>query len=231
MRGNIIQWDGINGIVAASGQRYAFDILTWRGDAAPKADLPVNLLIKDGVLAEVTPLADSDIAMGKFSQFGGEGSKMAKGILDYVGMDVAVAYGAFALSALFLGMLLASSRYVAAEVSITMAGVLNGIQQQQQNVSNGGFGLLLVFLVVATIAVPYFWRDKLAPLVFCIPLLVTLYADYQVFHLISNVKQMMGSYGISTPVPFSAGMGVYGSTLIAAYLALRGVLKFKSAAH
>lgn len=231
MRGNIIMWNGEKGIVAASGERYDFDINTWKGDVAPKTDMPVMLTISNGVLSAVNPLASADLTKEKINKMSGEGSKIAKGIFDDVGIDVAIAYGAFALVALFFTFMSGSGPLKS--LAMGMPATLNasgGIA----SISNGGFGLLLILLSVATIAVPYFWKNKFAPLAFAIPLLVTLYAAFKVYQLNAPIRDMTkqlgamgGAYGKALASSgFSLSVGGYLALAIGVYLAFRGVTRY-----
>lgn len=235
MRGNIIQWNGEKGIVSASGQRYDFNIHLWQGGVAPKPDMSVTLTLNEGALLGITPIADVDLAKEKLNQISGQGSKIAQGILSDVGIDIAIAYGAFALSALFLNMLAGTGMMAA--LTAKMAGVLNGMPvDKDAGFSNGGMGFLLVLVAIATIAVPYFWKHKFAPLALCLPLLIVFFADYQTIHIIYTFKHMMdglssGMFGnmMSSMTPtFSIGFGAYISTGLAAYLAFRGFIRFKN---
>ena len=70
--------------------------------------------------------------------------------------------------------------------------------------SGSGKGVFLVLLATATIAVPYFWKHKLAPLAFAVPLLFTacgfwpLYkqhsAEHEAMEAIGEFGQMMGQW-------------------------------------
>jgi hypothetical protein len=88
MRGNIIMWNGEKGIVTSSGQRYDFDIHSWKGDVAPKPDMSVTLTLNEGALLGITPIADVDLAKEKLNQISGQGSKIAQGILSDVGIGI-----------------------------------------------------------------------------------------------------------------------------------------------
>lgn len=235
MRGNIIMWNGEKGIVAAEGQRYDFDINTWKGDVAPKADMPVEFTMADGILSAVNPIASADLTKEKMNKIGGEGSKIAKGIFDSVGMDVAIAYGAFALVALFFAFMSGTGPYKS--LSLGMAGTINA-SGGMTSPSNGGFGLLVVLVSIATIVVPYFWKEKFAPLAFVVPLLVTLYAAFKVYQINAPIRDMAkqlgamgGGYGRALASSgFSLSIGAYLAIAIAVYLAYRGITRYLNAA-
>jgi hypothetical protein len=65
-------------------------------------------------------------------------SKIAKGVFDSVGIDIVLAYAAFAVVALFFNIMTGSGMYAA--LSGGMAATINGFQNSQY-LSNGGVGL------------------------------------------------------------------------------------------
>lgn len=230
MRGTIIMWNGEKGIVAASGQRYDFDINLWKGDVAPRPDMTVDLMLGEAGLLGLNPIAEADLAKEKLTQISGEGGKMVKGVIDYVGKDVAIAYALFALSALFLSMV--SGKGMLGVISIKLTTILNGLETGGDSAS----GLLMVWLAIGSVAVPYFWKHKYAPLAHCIPLLLTLYADLQLYRTYAAAKAEMAQMGnlfggqmlkgLAANVGFELGIGVYATFACAAYLAFRGSARF-----
>jgi hypothetical protein len=251
MRGTIIMWSGDKGVVAIpTGERYEFGIDHWRGDSAPKPDMSVHLTLMEGTLTAVNPILEIDLAKERIGKLGEEGVKVARGVLDNVGKDVAVSYGVFAVFALFFNML--SGKGMFASLAITLPGLLNGVEgmiRQGAGFSSGGTGLLLVLLAIASVSVPYFWKHKYAPLAFFFPLVVTLYADLQLYRAYSAVKEqfaelnqlgstlgsMFGSNtfsGKSTPqisvdIPVELGIGAYVCLAAAAYIAFRGFRRYR----
>ena len=163
----------------------------------------------------------------------GKGGEMAKAVYANVGKDVAIAYGAFLIAALFL--------------SVISAGGLIGINFKLTNLLSDNMGMMgkgkgvfLVLLATATIVVPYFWKHKFAPLAFLGPLLVTLMAFYPLWEQHrEQQKQMeaMGEYGQMmgqmAQQMGGGGMGIgdlgFGAWIIiaaSAYLAFKGVTRF-----
>lgn len=223
MRGTIIAWNGESGTIAAAEQRFEFDIKLWQGNVAPKPDMVVLLSLDGDTLTGLTPVAEGDLAKEKMAQLGTQGVALAKVIGQDIGKDVAIAYGVFAIVALFLPFL--SGNGFLAALSITLADIVTGIR------GSGGVGVLLVLLATASIAVPHFWKHKLAPLALCAPLLVTLLADLQAFqafsHMNSTMDQLENALGeFNRPSPFSLGLGFYISLLVAGYIAYRGVMRY-----
>jgi hypothetical protein len=100
----------------------------------------------------------------------GAGGKYAKAIVESAGKDVAIGYGLFLIIAIFVSLISAEGPF---QVKILLADLLSGDMARAALGGGNGKGLFLVLLATATIAVPYFWKHRLAPLAFVVPLLVT----------------------------------------------------------
>jgi hypothetical protein len=234
MRGTIIMWSGDKGVITAGGQRYDFGINEWQGATAPAANMTVEIVVTDGKLSGVTPVNEADIAKEKMAAMTGQGGKIAKAVFENVGKDVAIAYGVFFVAAFFLNV-------------ISSAGML-GIELKMSNLLSSNMGIggtgqgsFLILLATATIAVPYFWKHKFAPLAFVVPLLVTLkgfwplYQQYresqEAMEAMGEFGQMMGQMqeqmtGNSGGLFDNLGFGTYVIIAAAAYLAFKGVVRF-----
>ncbi len=238
MRGTIIMWSGDKGVVTAGGQRYDFDIHQWQGATAPAANMTVDIVVSEGRLTGVTPVNEADLAKEKMAALTGKGGEMAKAVYANVGKDVAIAYGVFLVAALFLSVISAGGMF---NIRITLAHLLSGNPFAMLGGSSGG-GVFLVLVATATIAVPYFWKHKFAPLAFLVPLLVTLKAFwplYQQYREQQRAMEAMGEFGrmmgqMAQQMGGDAGGGMFdnigfGAYLIAAavlYLAYKGVTRF-----
>ncbi|MGH7727556.1 MAG: hypothetical protein ACREM2_02025 [Vulcanimicrobiaceae bacterium] len=122
-------------------------------------------------------------------------------------------------------------------LNIAMPVVLNGLGAIAGGgvPSSGGSGLLLVLIALASIVIPYFWKSRYAPLAYCLPLLVTLYADLGAYNAFSALKAEVGDLSSGGDAPsvgavFSLGLGAYATLLIAAYLAWRGYQQYRRTA-
>jgi hypothetical protein len=102
----------------------------------------------------------------------------ARAFLAAIGVDVAVCYGAFAVMGLFLDVL---STGGILDTRVTLADLLSGDLTQAALGGDSGWGVFLVLLATATIAVPYVWKRRLAPLAFVVPLLVTLLGFWPIY--------------------------------------------------
>lgn len=103
---------------------------------------------------------------------------MVRAALAVIGLDVAIAYGVFLVVGLFVGLVSADG--VMSE-NLTLADLLSGDPAEVALDGGTGKGVLFVLLAAATIALPYFWRRRIAPLAFVVPLLVTLAAFWPLY--------------------------------------------------
>jgi len=238
MRGKIIMWSGDKGVVTAGSQRYDFDISHWQGATAPAANMTVEIATADGRLTGLTPVNEADLAKEKLAAMTSEGSKYAKAIFENVGRDVAIAYGVFFIIAMFVSLISAGG-FV--DFKITLADLLSGDIARAAISGSSGKGTLLVLLATVTIAVPYFWKHKFAPLAFTVPLLFTILgfwpvykqhrAQQQAMEAMGEFGQMMGQMGQqmggSTAGPIdSLGIGAWLLFAVVIFLAFRGVMRF-----
>ena len=153
-----------------------------------------------------------------------------------VGADVAIGYGLFFLIAIFVSLVSAEGPF---QVKIMLTDLLSGDMARAALGGGNNKGLFLVLLATATIGVPYFWKHKLAPLTFVVPLLFTfmglwpLYkqhrAHQEAIEAMGEFGPMMGQMGSEMGAgsgPFD-GLGIGAWLLFAAvtYLAFKGVMR------
>src|SRR5262245_33697610 len=180
MRGSIIMWNGERGVVAADGRRYEFDIGVWHGNVAPAANMTVEIAADDGKLSGLTPISEAELAKESLAAMTGEGRKYAQAIFADVGQEVAIGYGVFFFLAMFVSLISGAGHM---DVRVTLADLLSGDTARALRGEGGAGGVLLVLLTTATIAVPYLWKHKLAPLAFAVPLLITAKAFWPLYGL------------------------------------------------
>ena len=234
MRGTIIMWSGEKGVITAGGQRYDFDIQQWQGATAPAANMTVDVVVGDGQLAAVTPVNEADIAREKLAALTTQGGKVAKAVFENVGKDIAIAYGIFLVAALFLSVV-SSGGMLGIELKLT------NLLSSNMGIAGNGQGVFLTLLAAATIAVPYYWKHKFAPLAFVVPLLFTLKAFWPLYQqhrearkameAMGEFGQMMGQMaqqmtGNSGGIFENLGFGAYIIFAAAIYLAFKGVVRF-----
>jgi len=235
MRGTILMWSGDKGVVSAEGQRYDFGINEWKGSTAPAANLTVDVVVTNGRLSSATPVSEADLAKEKMAALTGQGGKVAKAVFENVGKDVAIAYGVFLVAALFLNVISASG-------IIGISFKLTNLLSDNMGMMGNGKGTFLVLLAAATIAVPYCWKHKFAPLAFLGPLLVTAMALWPLWQqhqqqqkqmeAMGEFGQMMGqmaqNMGGGTTGMGDLGIGAWVIIAASAYLAFKGVMRFLS---
>ncbi len=237
MRGTIIMWSGEKGVVTSAGQRYDFDINHWQANVAPAANMTTDLIVADGKLVSLTPVNEADLAKEKLAAMTGEGSRYAKAIFENVGKDVAIGYGLFFIIALFVSLISVEGPF---QVKIMLTDLLSGDMARAALGGGNGKGLFLVLLATATIAVPYFWKHKVAPLAFIVPLLFTftgfwpLYkqhrAQQEAIDAMGEFGQMMGQMGEQMGAntgPFdSLGIGAWLLFATVIFLAFKGLMRY-----
>jgi hypothetical protein len=237
MRGTVLMWSGERGVVTAGGQRHDFDINHWQGNVAPAANMTVEVTTADGKLGSVTPVNPDDLARERLAAVTGEGGKYAKAILADVGRDVAIGYVAFFVIAMFVS-LITTNGYV--DVKVTLADLLSGDMARAALGGGSGKGVLLVLLATATIAVPYFWKHRLAPLAFSVPLLFTAMAFWPLYRQQRQqqdameamgefgqaMSQMAEQMGAQTSAFDAIGIGAWLLVATVIFLAFKGITRF-----
>lgn len=237
MRGTIIAWSGDKGVVTAGSERYDFDIGHWEGVTAPAPDMTVDIATSDGRLTRLSPVSEADLPLEKPAAAVGEGRSNARAILASVGRDVAIAYGVFLALALFVSVV---SMPGIVNVPVTLADLLSGHAGLSALTASSGKGMLFVLIATATIAIPYFWRHRLAPLAFAVPLLFTLYgfwplykeqrAQREAMEAMGELGAMMGEMAeqmggnIGGPLD-NLAVGAYLLFATVIYLAVRGGMR------
>ena len=237
MRGNIILWAGDHGIVTAGGKRYEFDIDHWQGNVAPATNMTVDVTIDDGELATLTPVSEADLARESLAAMTGEGSRYAKAIFADVGKDVAIGYVAFLFIALFVSLV---STQGPVDFNVTLADLLSGDMAHAALGGGSGRGVLLVLFATATIALPYFWTHKLAPIAFAVPLFVTALALWPLYRehrgqqqavealgeFGAEMSRMAEQMGAETSAFDGIGFGAWLLVTTVIFLAFKGIVRY-----
>jgi hypothetical protein len=81
------------------------------------------------------------------------------------------------------------------DVEVTLADLLSGDMTRAALGDGSGRGVLLVLLATATIAVPYFWKHRLAPLAFAVPLQFTAKALWPLYEQHRQQQEAMAALG------------------------------------
>ena len=139
------------------------------------------------------------------------------------------------MAALFLGLISAGG-------VVGISFKLTNLLSDNMGMMGNGKGTFLVLLATATIAVPYFWKHKFAPLAFLGPLLVTLMAFWPLYdqqrqakkqmeamgefgQMMGQMAQQMGGGGGGIG---DLGLGAWVIIAVSVYLAFKGVMRFLS---
>lgn len=237
VRGEIIMWNGERGVVAAAGRRYEFDINQWGEDFAPRSGLKVVLLVENDTLQMINsapreggPVKElsglRSMASGKWREF----------ILD-APVSVIMAYFVFVLC--MISPIVVYARRFNAWEGYGLIGVVNDFDYKYFTLL-GVIGFLLILLSSLSIAVPSLSKNRYAPLAWCVPLLVFLFATYRLFSIISRraehkelAKELFGEG--SSQVLFlekmgdlSIGPGLFLGGALALFLAIKGYRRFRA---
>jgi len=159
-----------------------------------------------------------------------------RAFLAAVGADVSIGYGLFIVIAIFVSLISAAGPY---QIKIMLTDLLSGDMASAALGGVNGKGLLLVLLATATIAVPYFWRRRLAPLAFVVPLLFTFVGFWPLYKQHRAQQEAMDALGEFGPAmgqlgqQMGAGSGPFDSFGIGAwllfatviFLAIKGVMR------
>lgn len=160
-----------------------------------------------------------------------------KGVVAAAGLDVAIGYGVFVLVALFVS-LVTTNGFI--DVKVTLADLLSGDMARAALGGGSVRGVLLVLLATATIAVPYFWKHRLAPLAFAVPLLFTARAFWPLYEQHQQQQEAiraMGEFGqamtgmaeqmgAQTSAFDAIGIGAWVLVATVIFLAFKGVTRF-----
>jgi hypothetical protein len=189
MRGTILHFDGTQGIVSSGGTQHRFTLEQWRSDVPPETGQQVEIVLAGEEVRSVTKIETTQIAQEKAIQYWGRARQIGQATYQEAGRMVTVAYGLFALLALFADTV--------RNIPITLPGLVNGFSWGDllyPDRLNGGLGLLLVFLAILSIALPVFWRDARASLAYTLPLVVTVIGLYHLITAISDVSSLAGGF-------------------------------------
>lgn len=190
MRGRIIHYNGNDGrgLIAADNRQLPFEITHWRSDTAPAVNLVVELTLAGDVLESVTRVTDDVLLKEKASQLAGKlgsasgaalqsikdaappnaGASVAGG-WQLLGKPLLIAHGVFTFAALMLPFLSINPLGLGGK-SFTLAG----LSEASEAIGTSVGGALWVWLAILSLALPVFWRNRLAWLALLLPLFVSL---------------------------------------------------------
>ena len=142
-----------------------------------------------------------------------------RAFLAAVGVDVSIGYGLFFVIAIFASLTSAEGPY---QIKIMLTDLLSGDMASAALGGINGKGLFLVLLATATIAVPYFWKHKLAPLAFVVPLLFSFMGFWPLYKQHRAQQEAMEA----SSGPFdSLGIGAWLLFATVIFLAFKGAMR------
>ena len=190
MRGRIIHYNGTDGkgLISANQRQIPFEISHWQSEIAPAINQVVDLVLDGDTPTSVTRVTDdvllkekaTDLA-GKLGAAGGAAlhslrdaapgniSHAPTDALQRLGKPLLIAHGIFAFSALMLPFLSIDPLGLGGR-SFTLVGLSEASEAMGTSVG----GALWVWLAILSVALPVFWRNRLAWLALLLPLLATL---------------------------------------------------------
>ena len=160
-----------------------------------------------------------------------------KAMIENVGIDVAIGYGLFLFVAVFVSVI-SMAGFI--DIKVTLADLLGGDMAHAAVADGSWRGIIVVFLATATIAVPHFWKHKLASLAYAVPLLVTAFgfwplyeqhnAEREAIEALGELGRMAGQSAEqlvnSAGGPFdNLGIGAWVLIATVLFLAFRGVTR------
>ena len=211
MRGKIIHYNASDGkgLVAATGQQFAFQIGQWRSDSAPAVNQTVELQFgEDGTLQSLAKVSDETLLKEKASELAGKlgsvggaalGTLKAnspgaaaglQGGLARLGKPALGLYAVFAVSALFLPYLKIKHPFGGEGRAFSLVGLSDLSQQLGASVG----GSLLPWLAILSCALPLFWRNRFAWLALLLPLLATLKPFLDVVWAIRKITRQASQF-------------------------------------
>lgn len=190
MRGKIIHYNGADGkgLISAGQRQFPFEITLWRSDTAPSINQTVDMALAGESLESVTRVADDVLLKekagqlaGKLGSAGGAALQSLKdatpagmpgtpsGAVQFLGKPLLIAHGVFAFAALMLPFLTIDPLGLGGQ-SFTLAGLSKASEAMGTSVG----GALWIWLAILSIALPVFWRNRMAWLALLLPLFAAL---------------------------------------------------------
>jgi len=238
VRAKIIQYNSTEGtgIAVAEGQQYEFNIRLWRSNTAPATGQTVEITLEGEAITAVSLVSAevlakeraSQLASGLSAQLSAAGAKLnasaqsgglGKGILQLLPVPALVAYVVFVLSATVFDV-----------ITMNVFGMKQGFTMWNASQFNIGGIQFLLILAFLSIIVPIVWQDKRAWFVMLLPLLPLLKLWYGFSSLTSGMSKATQGFGMDNinvgalvSEVFSIGLGGYGATIAALFLAGYGL--------
>ena len=208
MRGRIIHYNGADGkgLIAADQRQVPFEISHWRSDTAPAINHTVELVVTGDTLQSVTRVTDDVLLKEKASELAGKlgtaggaalqslkgaapagASSRPAGALQFLGKPLLVAHGLFVFAALLLPFLTINPLGLGGK-SFTLAGLAEASEAMGTSVG----GAVWVWLAILSIALPVFWRHRMAWLALLLPLFAAIKPGIDLAFAASKATSALG---------------------------------------
>lgn len=229
MRGAILSFTGQEGVISSQGTQYPFRLDQWKSDQSPAPGQSVEFTVQGTDAVAVTRVDPTQMLEEKGRIWLGQAKTMAENTYRDAGKPITIAYGVFAVFALFAD--------VVRDVPMTLPGLVNGLSWYTLANSsgvNGGFGFLLVLLAILSIAVPVFWQHPAAPLAYTLPLIVTFIGLYNLYSAVSALSGLAGAFdarmgsSVSNHAFNSITLWFWLTFFVAIYLAVMGFRRYRA---
>jgi hypothetical protein len=229
-RGTLVSYDPAtgNGLVSADGNKVPFAITAWKSDSVPRVGMTVEIHPADDGSAAFAPVRGMDFPADPLGRIGGmltsDGAKRIAGSAQQmtarVGVPVLVAYALL----IFGVMVLAAGRFHYSQVNRSVSFTAF------EFIGFSWFLQMLTLLALASVAVPYFWKNRLAWLAYAYPaLLLFFFAPIFMTTSADDAERYWStrfsvSAGFMTIEPDSGsfGVGLYVTVAAGIFLAIIG---------
>ncbi len=205
-RGRLLTYDSATGkgLVSEAGHQIPFDVTAWTADQLPQAGDEIEIHQNDDGTYNFNPIVKIPPLTGIFGK---------------TGIPVLLGYIAFIIGTIFLNFIV-----------VKMIGIQHGAVLYHFVSQYSGLLLLLLVLSYLSIAVPYFWNDRRAPIAYFMPLLVMIVVFAKIYDMYAEATQSMKVLMGSNDVPdltefFDFGLGLYVSLGAAIALAIIATIK------
>jgi hypothetical protein len=209
MRGRIIHYNGADGkgLISAGQRQFPFEITHWRSDTAPSINQTVDLSFAGDVLENVTRVTDdvllkekAEHLAGKLGSAGGAALQSLRdatpagmpgapaGAVQLLGKPLLVAHGLFVFAALLLPFLTINPLGLGGK-SFTLAGLAEASEAMGTSVG----GAVWVWLAILSIALPVFWRHRMAWLALLLPLFAAIKPGIDLAFAASKATSALGN--------------------------------------
>lgn len=209
MRGRIIHYNGNDGrgLIAADNRQIPFEIGHWRSDTAPAVNATVEVTLAGDALEAVSRVPEDVLLKEKASQLAGRlGSAGGAALQSFKEStpDMAATPTATAVQRLGKPLLIAHAIFVLAVFAMPYLSInplgfggrsftLMGLSAASEGMGISVGGSFWTWLAILSIALPVFWRNRLAWAALLLPLVATLKPGIDILMATSKASNALGN--------------------------------------